>query len=324
MSVDAKDSRKDRLKSSLLAPIKALQYGALFSLIKALSVLPFGTLYALSDLLYFPLYHVFRYRRRIVRKNLTEAFPEKDLEEIKGIERKFYHFFADTTLETCKLISLTPEEIKQRIKFPNVETLNSQLRQGKSISLFIGHYGNWEWLSLLASELDKGAVSAQIYRTLRNKGANRLMKKMRERFGNVGVNMRETVRFMANSMSDPRPYIIGFIADQSPKRRESKHFLRFLNHNVPVLTGTEKATKHFGYQAVFVSARRIKRGYYEFYFTPLHDDPASLPDFELTSLYFKQLEKEIRRQPEDYLWSHNRFKYAQPDTEETTSTPLAK
>jgi KDO2-lipid IV(A) lauroyltransferase len=79
---------------------------------------------------------------------------------------------------------------------------------------------------------------------------------------------------------------------------------------VPVLTGTEKATKHFGYEALFVSVKRVKRGYYECEFVPLHDDPKSLPDFELTDLYFRHLEKTIQRHPELYLWTHNRFKYA--------------
>ncbi len=123
--------------------------------------------------------------------------------------------------------------------------------------------------------------------------------------------MHRTVRFVAEESKGPKPLIIGFIADQSPRKREAKHFLDFLNHRVPVLTGTEKITKHYGYEAMFIRMKRVGRGYYECEFMPLHDDPKSLPDFELTAIYYRRLEQEIRQQPELYLWSHNRFKYAE-------------
>lgn len=275
-----------------------------------LSHIPFGVLYVLSDILFFPFYHIIRYRRKIVRKNLTESFPEKSEEEIVGIEKRFYHSFIDIALESCKLMSISPEEISRHIKFTNVDIANDDLAQGKSVSLFMGHYGNWEWVTSLSLSLYKGAVLAQIYRRLSNKAMDRIMREMRERMGSLCVEMRETVRFMAREKSEGRPCIIGFIADQSPKRRDSKHYMEFLNHSVPVQTGTEKATKHFGYKALFVGMKRVRRGYYECELTKLHDNPESLPDFELTNLYFKRLEREIMQRPELYLWTHNRFKYA--------------
>ncbi len=213
-------------------------------------------------------------------------------------------------LESCKMISIPPEEIKRRMKFTNVELANEMLRDGKSVSLFLGHYGNWEWIVSMTLWLHKDAVPAQIYHKLRNKAMDKIMRRMRERSGSVCVDMYKTVRYMANAASDSKPYIIGFIADQSPKKREVKHFVHFLNHEVPVLTGTEKATKHFGYKALFTSVKRVNRGYYECEFSLLHDAPETLPDFELTALYFRRLEQEIVQCPELYLWSHNRFKHA--------------
>ena len=287
-----------------------LHYYIVHSLIKVLSYIPFKVLYVLSDILFYPFYFVVRYRRKIVRKNLTESFPEKGIDEIVRIEKKFYHFFIDMALESCKMASISPEEIKQRMQFTNMERVNEMLAEGKSISVFLGHYGNWEWLTTIGLWLHEDAVVAQIYRKLRNESMDKIMKSMRERMGNKCVEMRTTVRFMANLATDNRAHMIGFIADQSPKRREVKYYTRFLNHNIPVLIGTEKATKHFGYDALFASVRRVKRGYYECEFTPLHDNPKLLPDFELTDLYFQRLENEIRQRPELYLWTHNRFKYA--------------
>lgn len=287
-----------------------LCYYTILFFIKILSLMPYWMLYVLSDILFFPLYYLIRYRRKIVRKNLTETFPQRSISEIIQIEKNFYHFFVDMILESCKLISVSSEEIKQHVKFTNIEIVNNRLAEGKSISLFLGHFGNWEWISSIGFWLKKDVVAAQIYHKLRNQTIDKIMKRLRERTGNVCVDMYNTVRFMVNASTDSRPYIIGFIADQSPKKREIKHFLRFLNHDVPVLTGSEKATKHFGYEAIFLGIKRVKRGYYECEFTPIQSYGKSLPDFELTNIYFNLLEKEIYDQPELYLWTHNRFKYA--------------
>lgn len=287
-----------------------LYYYTILLLVKILSHIPFRILYVLSDLLFFPFYFIIRYRRRIVRKNLTESFPNKNIDEIIQIEKRFYHFFIDIVFESCKLISITPEEMKKRMRFTNIKMVNDMLMKGKSVSVFLGHYGNWEWISSIGLWLYKDAIAVQIYHKLRDTSMDKIMKRLRERMGNIGVDMYKTVRFIAEDTTDNKPYIIGFIADQSPKRREVKYFLQFLNHQVPVLTGTEKVTKHFGYNAVFLSMKRVKRGYYECEFISLHDDPESLPDFELTNLYFQRLEHEIQQHPEFYLWTHNRFKYA--------------
>lgn len=267
-------------------------------------------LYAISDLLFYPFYYIIRYRRKVVRRNLVESFPEKSMKEVKQIEKEFYHFFMDVMLESCKMFTIPFGEIKRRAVFKNPEVVNALLEKGQPVSVFIGHYANWEWLTTARLWLHDETEMVQIYHKLSNPTMDRVVLFLRERFGNKGVKRNETVRYLVNAQKEGVKVCVGFIADQSPKRRESKHFLRFLNHDVPVLTGTEKLTKHFGHAAFFLKARRISRGHYEYEFIPLHDDPQSLPDFELTRLYFERLEREICRQPELYLWTHNRFKYA--------------
>jgi len=285
-------------------------YRGLFLAAKLLSLLPFGALYVISDICYYPLYYVARYRRGVTRRNLTESFPEKSVEEIVAIEKRFYRFLADVAFESLKLLSASKEEIARRMRFTNIEEVNRLLGEGRSVSAFLGHYGNWEWLSTTALHTVKGAVVALVYHKLRNEPMDRLMRKIRESAGGLCVDMHQTVRFMAGTKAEGTPCMIGLIADQSPKMREVKHFMPFLNHKVPVLTGSEKTTKRYGYEAVFASVKRVRRGYYECEFSKLHEDPASLPDFELTRLYYARLEREINETPELYLWTHNRFKHA--------------
>ena len=288
-----------------------MTYQLLRFFLKLLSYIPFRVLYILSDGLFYLLYYLIGYRRKIVRRNLTESFPDKSKEEIVHIEKEFYHFFTDMIFESCKLASISREEIRRRMKFINVEAVNTVLTQGQNAAIYLGHYGNWEWASSMPLWLNKDVTGAQIYHKLRNKTFERLMLHIRERMGAACVDMHKTARYVTELANNHKVCTIGFIADQSPRLRESRHFLTFLHHKTPVLTGTEKIIKHYRYSAWYLDVRRIKRGYYEAEFIQMHDNPRSLPDFELTALYFHYLEQAIIRQPELYLWTHNRFKHAE-------------
>lgn len=286
----------------------------LYYIIKLIGSIPFCMLYGLADVLFVPFYYVVRYRRCIVRKNLTESFPDKSQREIVEIEKRFYHSFIYVALESCKLLTMSEEEMKHHMRFVNTEWVNALLADGGSVAIYLGHFGNWEWITSLALWLRPEATKAQIYHTLRNKMMDRLMRQLRERMGhNVCVEMRDTVRFMVEAKQKGTPTIIGFIADQSPKRRVAKYFIPFLNHNTPVLTGTEKTIKHFDYTPVFLRVKRTQCGFYEAEFVPMlradETDVKQVPDFELTNRYFAMLEAEITAHPELYLWTHNRFKY---------------
>lgn len=288
-----------------------MMYHLLRFFLKLLSYIPWRVMYGLSDGLFYLLYYMVGYRRKIVRKNLSESFPEKDLSDIKRIEKGFYRFFADMLLESCKLAFMSEDEIRERMKFKNVEAVNAKSRAGKSVSVYLGHYGNWEWVSSMPLWLEKSVEGIQIYHKLRNQTMERLMLRIRERMGGISVEMHKTARYITELANKRKVCVVGFIADQSPKMNESRYFLPFLHHKTPVLTGTEKITKHYKFEAFYLNVTRVRRGYYEAEFVSMHDDPQSLPDFELTGLYFKHLEQAILHQPELYLWTHNRFKHAE-------------
>lgn len=286
-----------------------LAYYALLFVVKLISCLPFRAIYVLSDIMFVPFYHVVRYRRKIVRRNLTGSFPDKSADEIIRLEKKFYRFFVDMFLESCKLLTISFEEMRRRMKFSNTEAVRKYIAGGRSVSVYLGHYGNWEWESSTGLWFEKGTV-AQVYRHLKSRVADRLMRRLRCRMGNIYVNMHSTARFMVEAARDGRHYAYGLLADQSPKRKDAKIFMPFLGRDVPVVVGTEKVARHYGHAAFFIDIRRVRRGFYEGRFIPLADDPRALAENELTRLYFQHLEKEILRQPELYLWTHNRFKYA--------------
>ncbi|GHT38801.1 acetyltransferase [Bacteroidia bacterium] len=285
-----------------------IRYALLKCLWILISVLPLRGMYILSDGLFYPLYYIGRYRRKITRKNLTESFPEKNRKEIIAIEKRFYRFFVDYFFETCKFGTISEKEIGKRMKFVNIDEINAVLRQNKSVSLYLGHYGNWEWLSSFPLHLQAEAIPGQVYHKLNDALSNQLFLNNRRHFGAVNIEMRETLRWISTHAQNNETTIVGYIADQTPSGNKGMHYVTFLNHYTAALTGTEKITKKYGFEAYYWDIRCVKRGYYEAEFVKMCKNPSSLPDFELTDLYFRLLEKTIRRRPEYYLWSHNRFK----------------
>ena len=112
-----------------------------------MSLLPLQVLYVLSDLLCLLMARVMKYRHKVIWKNLTESFPEKSEQELKQIERGFYHYFCDYIVETIKLMTMSREQLMQRMTFTGLEELNKVLADGQSVAVYLGHYGNWEWIS---------------------------------------------------------------------------------------------------------------------------------------------------------------------------------
>ena len=174
--------------------MKSSLYYLIFAFWYIISLLPLRLLYIFSDLLYFPLYYCIRYRRQVVRKNLLSSFPEKSLNEILYIEKKFYSYFCDYLMETVKLFSMSKKQMQKRMHFEGIEQITEAFQAGHSCSMYLGHYCNWEWISSLPMHLGNSGISAQIYHPLENKAFVQLFLYMRGRFGATSIQMDDTFR----------------------------------------------------------------------------------------------------------------------------------
>lgn len=285
-------------------------YGIVKLLWGGLSVIPLKILYILSDFFFVVIYYIVGYRKYIVLKNLRFAYPDKSDKELNNISKKFYRFLCDLFFETSKLNFWSEKKIMQHMVFVNYEEINNLIRNNRSITMYLGHYGNWEWISSMALWLEKGIVGGQIYKKLTSQIADKLMIENRSKFGVRCIEMQQTLRHIHTQKEAGNISVTGYLADQSPMKEESKYFIKFMHKNTPVLTGAERITKRYGFEAYFVDVKRIKRGYWQAEFVKMHDNPQSLNDFRLTEIFYEMLTKTIYRQPEFYLWSHNRFKNA--------------
>ena len=273
-----------------------------------LSKLPLRLLYVLSDGLYLIIYSMVGYRVRLVRKNLADSFPEKSERECREIEKAFYHWFCDYLVETVKLLTISREELRRRMVFKGTEIVDEIVASGQSCAVFLGHYCNWEWITSLPLWVSPKGQCGQIYHALENEEFDRLFLTLRQRMGAVCIPMAETLRRIVQYRQQGQPVVIGYISDQVPFWNNIHHWCQFLNHDTPVLTGTERLARQTGHAVFYLDVRRLRRGYYEAEFKLITREPKQMGDYEITDIYFRLLEASIRRDPACYLWTHNRWK----------------
>lgn len=269
--------------------------------------MPFWLLYRLSDALAFLLWRVVGYRRRVVWENLQRAFPEKTPEQLTALAREVYRNLTDVMLETLKSYTLPVAEIQRRSRPVNPEVVNRHLDAGKSVILCGGHYANWEYTGVSMPPLFRGATIT-VYKPIANRYTNAFVNHSRGRVGMLMVRMEETFSAMRLRKAQNAPAVFILLADQSPSNRKGAHWVRFLGQETASLPGVDVLARRMHFPVVFFHVKRQRRGYYEVYFSDLNDAPELTKEGEITQAFAKTLETIIRHKPEDWLWTHRRWK----------------
>jgi Kdo2-lipid IVA lauroyltransferase/acyltransferase len=290
--------------------MSALVFYVFYGLNWVITLLPLKVLYLISDFLYFVLYYIIGYRRKVVAENLRNSFPEKSAGELKIIEKKFYRHLADLMIEILKLTHMSKEESLRHMKIENVELLERLYSEGRDVIAVIGHYNNWEWLKSLIFHTQFQTVS--IYKPLQNKRFDKFLLDLRNREGMILTPMSLIVREIIEARKLNRRTIYSFITDQTPPKGDIKYWTKFLNQDTPVYLGVEKIASKYDMAVVFFNVRKIRRGYY--YYTPelLFEHSTGLPEYAITESHVRRLEEIIRENPEYWIWSHRRWKHKKP------------
>lgn len=298
----------------------------IYSTFYLISLLPFSVLYALSDVAYLLIYRLIGYRRVVVRNNLTTSFPEKNIDEIKDIEHKFYHWFCDYFFESIKLLSISNRELNHRLHVLNPEVHEQWFRQGRNTAAFLGHYCNWEWLSRVGKDMNQERRLCLIYDPLHSKPFDSLFLKIRT-YPPTGVPTpkRDILRQLTEWKHQGILSLSGYIADQAPKWKNIHLWIPFLNHpHSPVFTGAERIARKMNNAIYYAKMSRPRRGYYEMEYMLITADPDSMAEGDITRHFFSMLEESIRLHPEFYLWTHNRWKRTKEEFDHRFNTVNGK
>lgn len=289
--------------------LKQTAYYILFGVWWLVSHLPLWFLHGIASVASVFLFHVIRYRRKVVHENIKSAFPELSSRERLIIERKFFTHFCDLMMESVKFFSISKKEMRRRMKFKGIELLEESCRNGRSCGVFLGHYGNWEWISSMPLWIDQDLCQCtQLYHPLENYVTDQLVLYTRKRFGGKNITADKSIKYMVNYMRQGKPILVGFIADQGPSWESIYHWNNFLHHETPWFTGAERIMQKLDMDVYYLEVRRVKRGYYEAEYKRITTEPKKFEQFKLTDIYSEMLEETIKRDPAYWLWSHRRWK----------------
>lgn len=273
-------------------------------LLRLFSRLPFSVLYLISDFLYFLAYYLIGYRRKLVRKNLTRSFPEKTPAEIIKIEKQFYHNLCDYGMEMIKLLTITPKELALRMDYSGIEKVGKYILNNQSTIALASHIFNWEWV-LVANSISQ--TLDFVYQKQSSNFFSTFSTHCRTRFGAFAIEREKVGRELALRRNKLR--LIANVADQFPGHDQDKKFYTtFLHQRTAFFYGINGLAQATQYPVFFVNSVKVKRGYFKCVFTEIGTPPYAKEDSRVVNRFVEELEKAIQQQPDNWLWSHNRWK----------------
>ncbi len=293
--------------------MQRLVYILAYPFLWLISILPYRLFYFFSDLMYFLVYHIVGYRKKVVHNNLTLVFPNKTEKEKKDIQKAFYRHMCDMLLETIKTLNISEEELKKRYALPNIDLL-LELEKERSILVLFPHYGNWEW-SIIVNRYVKSKGFA-IYQKIDNLYFDRLIKKIRGIWSTTPISQKETVITMARNHQKGIRGAYGIVSDQSPQAHLAQYWAEFMNIKVPVYNSPEILARKYDHAVVFAKVTKVKRGFYSTEFIPIAKEGSKTKENEITDQFLRLTEEEIIQNPAYYLWTHRRWKHRDKVPEE--------
>ena len=271
-----------------------------------LSLLPFSFFHALSWMVARFLFHVVKYRKDVVLQNLAIAFPQKSAAEVETIAKDFYLRFTDTFLESVKMLSLSNKEALRRVTL-DLRIVEQLLAEGRSVQLMVAHQFNWEYINLTIPVALRHPFYF-VYRPIGSKVMDRLFLWQRTRLGGHAVSADQFVD--KKELIFSRPSVLALGADQNPGKPDQALWMPFFSKQAPFFTGPAKGAIQHNAAMVMFQMERTSRGHYRFSTHLICEHPRNYSAEQLTFLYKCEVERVVKADPANYLWSHRRWRHA--------------
>lgn len=269
------------------------------------SLLPLRVLYLFSDGIYFIVYHLAGYRKNVVMQNLSQAFPEKTEKERMKIAAKFYRSLTDMIVETIKLMTISERRLQKRFT-GDLGLLQELAAAEKGYQVHLGHFFNWEWANLYI-KTQVGLPFLVTYMPLSNPAGDRLFRYIRGRFQSILIPATD-VQAAMKPWQD-KPHISVLVADQNPGKRRRSYWYPFMHKMTAFYKGPELSARRYDLPVVFGEIKKVKRGHYHITLKLISMHPGAEKEGGVTETFTRLLEQSIREQPENWVWSHRRWKH---------------
>lgn len=286
--------------------MQLLAYILIYPLLWIISILPHPLFYGFSDFVYFLVYRVIGYRKKIVRENLELVFPSKSKQELNTIEKDFYHHMCDMFLEMVKTMALSKEAVKKKYHIVNLDLLR-EIEKEKSVLIVCSHYANWEWNVSINNYINSKGYA--VYQKISNKYFDAFIRKTRAKWNTELITQKETVKTVVRNHQNKVGAIYGMVSDQSPQVHRAQYWKEFMGVEVPIFNGAETLARKLDLAVVFLKVSKVKRGYYQAEFIPITLAGRHTEKNEITDTFLSLTEQQIKERPEHYLWTHRRWKH---------------
>jgi KDO2-lipid IV(A) lauroyltransferase len=284
--------------------LQIIVYRSVYGVAYAVSMLPMAFLYSMASFAFLLAYHVIGYRKLVVIQNISRSFPDMKYGEIRCIVEKFYTCFTAYFAEMIKSISAPAKLLDKKITFENLELIDKHVNNRRNVIACLGHCGNWEMLNFMPYKLQHDMYA--VYKPLRSGIMNRLMIKLRSRFGMKLIPDKSVIRHILTQTSSPAVYL--FLADQSPLIKEDKYKFELLNQETYVFSGMEKLARTSRSAVIYLHITQRSKGNYKITCIPVCSEAESMNEGEITRKYVDLLTKNIKEEPYGWLWTHKRWK----------------
>lgn len=278
----------------------------LFQIVLLVSRLPLKFLYIFSDVIFFLIYHVAGYRKKVVLSNIENSFPEKSREETLLIRKKFYSNFSDYLVETIKSFTMSATELRVRVQHINQHVFHDANNEGRNVIMLSGHVFNWEWFNAFATVIPQENCFP-VYRKVNNSFWEEQIKKIRSSYGNQAVEANEVIKHIFRNKNDGNSVYM-FVADQTPHVNLVDYGLVFLNQATPAFVGYDKLATRMPLDFIYCDMKKVKRGFYQVNYYKIEPDGEKFVEHEVVRKFHAMLEETICRRPDNYLWSHRKWK----------------
>lgn len=290
--------------------------------VRLVSKLPLKFHYFMGDLLSWFAKNVMHYRSDVVMINLSRSFPELKYKELKRIYDGFYHHFGEIFAEAVWFGGSSYKRLHESgiVTVMNPEEINEYFNCAPSMTVLSTHCGNWEIMGGFLGYRTATGVAicfeekniSVVYKKLKNEAADRFFALNRvaplEEVGTeCELESKEVLRFSIKHKDEKRVYI--YPTDQAPYTRTGKYQIgEFMSQPTNAMLGSVGVACKLSHSVMYMKMKRVERGRYEMTLIPICRNASEMKPEEIMRKYYDLLEEEIRETPDNWLWTHKRWK----------------
>ncbi|OGU58379.1 MAG: hypothetical protein A2X64_03495 [Ignavibacteria bacterium GWF2_33_9] len=247
-------------------------------------------------------------RRKIALENLKHAFPEKSTRELKKIRYGSFLSYGITFAELFALKYIPKNQIEKYQTFPEINEIMEIFKRDKGIIFLSGHYGNWEMMAYAVGYISELPLTI-VVKPLRNKPVNDWLDRIRTYRGNMTVPMKKSAFELVKRLK--RKETIALLVDQAAQENKDM-FVDFFGRLATTYEAPAQLALKFDVPIIMGFNTRQPDGTYVCHTQELDHSDLSINEEgvkELTRRHVKILEDHIRKNPEQWSWSHRRWKH---------------